>query len=76
MISQGRKWLPKAGWASSNAACHRCPGAPSILSKPGWAIAHPAQPPVTPLHNFDLALIIIDLLLKNLNSFARAEILT
>ncbi len=36
---QGRNWLPKTGWASSNAA-------PSILPKTGWAIAHP---PVTPL---------------------------
>ena len=24
--------------------------APSILPKPGWAIAHPAQQPLTPLH--------------------------
>ena len=43
-IKQGRKWLPKTGWASSNAA------APSILPKTGWAIAHPAHPPLTPLH--------------------------
>ena len=29
--------------------CRR-PAAPSILPKSGWAIAHPAQPPLTPLH--------------------------
>ena len=26
----------------------RCPAAPSILPKTEWAIAHPAQPPLTP----------------------------
>ena len=50
MICQGRKWLWKTGWASSNAARRRCPAAPSILTKTGWAIAHPAHPPVTPLY--------------------------
>ena len=30
-------------------ACRRRPAAPSILSKSGWAIAHPAHPPLTPL---------------------------
>ena len=44
---QGRKWLPKTGWASSNAARRHYPAAPSILPKTGWAIAHP---PLTPLH--------------------------
>ena len=48
ILPQGRKWLPKTGWASSNAA-------PSILPKPGWAIAHPAHPPLTPLPMKDLA---------------------
>ena len=43
---QGRKWLPKAEWAISNAECPCCLAAPSILPKPGWAIAHP---PVAPL---------------------------
>ena len=38
-LSQGRKWLPKTGWASSNVA-RRCRlAAPSILPKTGWAIA-------------------------------------
>ena len=46
---QGRKWLPKAGWANSNAARRNCPTAPSILSRSGWANTHPAHPPVTPL---------------------------
>ena len=97
---KGRNWLPKSGWASSDAACHRYPAAPSNLqnggiqslpghnftlfwaphtcmwtflslnvpkieifdqppshfvhiviewSKTGWAIAHPAHPPLTPL---------------------------
>ena len=49
ITNQGRNWLPKTGWASSNAACRRCPPAPSILPKTGWAIAHPAHSPVTPL---------------------------
>ena len=46
---QGRNWRPKTGWASSNAAQRRCPAAPSILSKTGRAIAHPAHPSLTPL---------------------------
>ena len=46
---QGRKWLPKTGWASSNAARRRCPVVPCILAKTGWAIAPPAPPPLTPL---------------------------
>ena len=46
ICSQGRNWLPKTGWASSNAARRCCPPAPSILPKTGWAIAHP---PLTPL---------------------------
>ena len=48
---QGRNWLPKTGWASSNAA-------PSILPKPAWAIANPAHPPLTPLPMKDLAFIV------------------
>ena len=43
------KWLPKTGWANSNAARRRCMAAPCILPKSGWAIAHPAHPPLTPL---------------------------
>ena len=43
---QGRKWLPKTGWASSNALRHRCLAVSSILPKTGWAITHPT---VTPL---------------------------
>ena len=47
---QGRNWLPNTGWVSSKAARRRrWPAAPSILPKTGWAIAHPAHPPVTPL---------------------------
>ena len=46
---QERNWLTLAGWASSNIACCRSLGAPSILPKTGWAIAHPVHPPVTPL---------------------------
>ena len=46
---QGRKWLPKTGWASSNALRHRCLSVPSILPKTGWAIADPAYPAHTPL---------------------------
>ena len=54
-LGQGRKWLFKAGLASSNVAHRRCPVAPSILPKPWWAIAHPARPPaVTPLLNINL----------------------
>ena len=47
---QGRKWLPKTGWASSNVVrrCRR-PAEPSILPKTGWAIAYPAHLPLTPL---------------------------
>ena len=37
-----------------NVACRRRPVAPSILPKTGWAIAHPAHPPVTPLFNLHL----------------------
>ena len=48
---QGRNWLPKAGWASSNAVRRRCPAALSILLKPEWAIVHPAHPPLTPLRH-------------------------
>ena len=40
-INQGRKWLPKTGWASSTAARRRCPAAFSILPKTGWAIGQP-----------------------------------
>ena len=35
-----------------NVACRRRPVAPSILPKTGWAIAHPAHPPVTPLNYY------------------------
>ena len=44
---QGRKWLPKTGWASSNVA-RRCRdlAAPSILPKTGWAIAHLSLTPL------------------------------
>jgi hypothetical protein len=48
-IGQGRKWLPKTWWTVIIAARHRCLSAPSILPKPGWAIAYPAHPPVMPL---------------------------
>ena len=52
---QGRKCFPKTGWASSNAAhCyHHCywPLPYSILPKPGWVIAQPANPSFTPLIN-------------------------
>jgi hypothetical protein len=51
MKVQGRNWLPKTGWASSNATRRRCPAAPSILPKTGWAIAHPTHPPLTPLNH-------------------------
>ena len=34
-----------------SACCRRFPAAPSILPKSGWAIAHPAHPPLTPLMN-------------------------
>ena len=43
---QGRKWLPKTGWASRNAVRRHCLSTPYILPKTGWAIA---QPPLTPL---------------------------
>ena len=48
---QGRKWLPKTGWANSNVPhlCHCRLAAPSILPKNGWAIAHPAHRPLMPL---------------------------
>ena len=46
-IIQERKWVPKAGWASSNAERRRCLAAPSLLKKAKWAIDHPAHPPVT-----------------------------
>ena len=36
-----------------NAARRRWPVAPSILPKNGWAIAHPAHLPVTPLNGVD-----------------------
>ena len=44
---QGRKWLPKTGWASRNAARRHCLATPYILPKTGWAIAHPALTPLT-----------------------------
>ena len=37
MYQQGRNWLPKAGWASSNATCHRYYRYITILQK----TAHP-----------------------------------
>ena len=43
---QGRTQLPETGWASKVAQRY-CPMAPSILTKPGWAIVHTAQPSVT-----------------------------
>ena len=48
-MTQGRNWLPKNGWASSNSPHLHCPVAPSILPKTGWAIAYLAHSPITPL---------------------------
>ena len=50
----GRNQLSKTWWASSNSAsrysyCHI-----TILPKTGWAIAHPAQQPVTTLTTLEL----------------------
>jgi hypothetical protein len=41
--------LSKDAWANSNAARCRFLAALVILPKLGWAIAHPAHPPYTPL---------------------------
>ena len=46
---QGRQQLPKSGREGSTAGCRHCLVATSISPKIGWAIAHPAQPPSTPL---------------------------
>ena len=54
--SQGRKQLPKAGWASSNATLRHCPVVPAILPKPGWAIAHSVHQPFTPLNKVGASL--------------------
>ena len=63
---QGHNWLPKTGWASSNAA-------PSILPKPGWATAHP---PLTPLPMKDLALIVQHICVtKSLFSLTQVKII-
>ena len=64
--NQGRKWLPKTGWASSNAARRRYPVALSVLPKTGWAIAHPAHPPLTPLQMLTTSRWIVTILLKSL----------
>ena len=51
MLLQGRKWLPKTGWAISSVERHcQRPATPSILPNTGWAIAHPNHPPLTPLY--------------------------
>ena len=60
---QGRKWLPKTGWASSNAACRHCLAtAPSILPKTGRAIAHLAKLPLisifTDIHFYNYLLLL------------------
>ena len=49
---QRRQYLSKPGCASSNAG-RRCSAAPSILPKPGWAIAHSVHPPLTPLQTIE-----------------------
>ena len=50
LLFQERNWLPKTGWASTNAAgCRWAAATASILPKTGWAIAHPAHLPLTPL---------------------------
>ena len=48
--SRGVTGYLKLGWASSNAH-HRLLIVHSILPKIGWAIAHPARWPVTPLYS-------------------------
>ena len=53
LTKQGRKWIPKIGWANSNVARRGRLAAPSLLPKNGWAIAHSAHPQLTPLQNFD-----------------------
>ena len=44
-VFQGRKWLPKTGWASSTAARLRCWVVPYILSNSVRAIAPCLSPP-------------------------------
>ena len=49
---QGRRKLPKAGWASSNVEDNLPPLVDIVLTdlpKPGWAIAHLAHPSPTSL---------------------------
>ena len=49
---QGRRKLPKAGWASSNVEDNLPPLVDiglTDLPKPGWAIAHSVHPSPTPL---------------------------
>ena len=48
-VHQERKWLSKAGQASSIGANPLCLVAPSILPQSGRAIAHPAHLAITPL---------------------------
>ena len=64
--AQGRKWLPKTGWASSNAA-------PSILPKSGWVYAHPAHPLPPCLESSDLQMQLFEIKLGNLENEENGE---
>ena len=72
-MAQGRKWLPKAWWAISNAALRRCLAAPSILPKSGWVYAHPAHPLPPCLESSDLQMQLFEIKLDNLENEENGE---